>query len=695
MRARSALLLCGLWTTCTQAMCTSATAAANQKLALHLAQLKAQREKAAESQNINLEIATAAKPRLSEADLCERLGISAMRPFQQRVLEHLGVLPGGTGGARCEVLSVQPTGAGKSVCFQAAGAAFEGTTLVVSPLLSLMFDQVASMSATGIRTATLNSMQSTTEREAVMATLARGELDLLYTSPEQLDRNAKLIETLRGLRVPLLAVDEAHCISSWGHDFRPSYRRLLAVRETLRIPRLLALTASAPPIVRDDISQKLGMADDHLRLVASCRRENIRLMRGRRSLDELNRVLNAKDGVARGPALIYAQTRKDVDMIADALAEDRGSDEHVFRYHAGMSGVGRGKAQDAFLRSGSDETVMVATNAFGMGIDKGDIRTVVHYGPAGTIEALYQELGRGGRDGKPTRHALLTSENPGTDLQIHRFFLDAEHPRPDDIARVWRAILHLGVEEEQTNEGRPIGGFGVEMPYESPDVSLACAVSQLQDATAAGPQGGQKVTSTSRCVGILKEWGFLERLKSTTSVALFDDAEGSLQAALASAVGADDEPIFPAGLRPKTQQARAWLSLARRCGLRGAIMSRGGTHEAGARLLRRRVDTETFESWGVDSGMDATQFANALRALEKKKLIAVEKSPTLQLRVPGAARDEELPDRFDERISALEEKRKHSVAKLRAVEEYMRCEYADDADESDVLWKQITKYFGE
>ena len=688
MPGRSALLLCGLWSSCTHGLCTS-TAAANQKLALHLAQLQASREARKNLPTAKLEVVR------SEAELCERLGIAAMRPFQRQVLKHLGVLDGGggTGDERRDVLSVQPTGAGKSVCFQAAGAALEGTTLVVSPLLSLMFDQVASLSASGIRTATLNSMQGIAERQAVMASLGRGEIDLLYTSPEQLDRNAKLIATLRGLRVPLLAVDEAHCISSWGHDFRPSYKRLRTVREALQIPRLLALTASAPPIVRDDIVSELGMGDGTLRLVASCRRDNIRLMRARKSLDDLKRVLSPEaPGAVGGPALVYAQTRKEVDLIADALAQHRGSDEHVMKYHAGMSAGARKQAQDRFLLSSDDETVMVATNAFGMGIDKGDIRTVVHYGPAGTIEALYQELGRGGRDGKPTRHALLTSDKAGADLQIHRFFLETEHPRPEDVGRVWKAILRLGVEVEETNANRPIGGTAFEMPDEPPDLSLACAVGTLQDATALGPYGGQKVASTSRCVNILRGWGFLQRLASTTSVALYDDDAGTLQAAPVSA----DEPLaFPGGLRPKTQQARAWRALAQSLGLEAALAAHGGGHEAGARLLHRRVETDTLESWAVEAGMDATQFANALRALEKKKLVTVERSPTLQLRVPGEERGEELPEPDDERIIELEERREHSVSKLRAVEEYMRVPIRADEDESDALWRQIMAYFGE
>mmetsp|Transcript_15208 Transcript_15208/g.45140 ORF Transcript_15208/g.45140 Transcript_15208/m.45140 type:complete len:536 (+) Transcript_15208:27-1634(+) len=417
------------------------------RLAAHLEQLQAQKR------------AAVAVPAVREQDLCERVGISSFKPFQRTVLQHLGALPpdpleGGSAArpsGRTDVLAVQPTGAGKSVCFQAAAAALGGTTLVISPLVSLMFDQVTSASTSLIRSATINSMQSPAERAEVMEKLSSGQLDLLYTSPEQLDRNGMLARALQSLSVPLVAVDEAHCISSWGHDFRPAYRRVLSAVHKLGSPRLLALTASAPPAVRDDIARQLGFTEGHLRIVASCYRSNIRLLRGAKSVDAVTEAV-AGGG---GPALVYAQTRKEVrDLAVELSRRTADGGGLVYQYHAGMKAGDRAAAQERFMGS-REGAVMVATSAFGMGLNKANIRTVVHFGAPGTIESYYQELGRGGRDGKPSRAVLLCS-----DLAVHRFFLETVHPTADDVSRVWRAVLTLGSDAEEQSGGRGRGRGG-------------------------------------------------------------------------------------------------------------------------------------------------------------------------------------------------------------------------------------------
>ena len=595
---------------------------------------------------------------------------------------------------RREVLGVQPTGAGKSVCFQAAGAMLDGTTLVVSPLLSLMFDQVASMRATGIRTATLNSMQSASERDVVMRELAAGELDLLYSSPEQLDKNLKLMRILSKLRIPLLAVDEAHCISSWGHDFRPTYRRITRLREYLNIPRLVALTASAPPIVRDDIAVQLGMGPDHIRLVASCRRPNIKLSRGQRSIKDLIRTLSKPNAL---PALVYTQTRREVDEIADGLAAAFGS-ERTMRYHAGMSSADREEAQALYLGKDDDEegvadrAVMVATNAFGMGIDKRDIRTVVHYGPPGSIEGFYQELGRGGRDGKPTRAVLLRSIKLGTDSSVHRFFLDNEHPTLEDVQRVWAAVLKASTQV-------------LHDPIDPGDYQLACSITELQALTE--QSGKRAVAATSKCVRYLHDWGFLQRSRSITTVSMYGDEDyrAKLREALGSSqLAAGRELPLPAGLRAGTQQAKAWLAIAQQI-LRTSDLIRGtdaddeasvAEEEGGAiELVRRQVDSESFEGFGLQAGLQPTQFVAALRTMRDKGLLSVERSPSVQVRVPAAARQAVFPLKEDARALAVTEKRNISLRKLKAMEDYITHKVEEGGDENEELWRKIMSYFGE
>ena len=747
-RRRSIVLLNSLWCVPAMGMCSESLGAGmTPKLAAHLAQLKAQRKKealtpvAAESAGSSRATAEPARSQKSEHELCEQLGIPAMRPFQREVLSHLGVLLGADMAedldplGRRDVLGVQPTGAGKSVCFQAAAAVLEGTTLVVTPLLSLMFDQVDSLRESQIRAATLNTMQSATERAEVMEALQAGRLDLLYTSPEQLDKNQQLMQALSSLHVPLLAIDEAHCISSWGHDFRPSYRRLARLREELRIPRLVALTASAPPIVRDDIASQLEMGPSHLRLVASVRRTNIALSMGPKSLPELTKSVVASS--AR-PALVYAQTRREVDDVADALAMELGV-ARVLRYHAGMSASDREDAQAAFLGvpaesaaeerafggggDGADgDVVMVATNAFGMGIDKPDIRTVVHFGPPGSLESYYQEVGRGGRDGLPCRARMLRSPNLNTDLAIHRFFLDAEAPTAADVQSVWRAVQALAAKSptRRAAQAAEIGERGQQAPpasssdkdldqdLDGQDLELASSVTELQDLTAqfgVGRRKGKKVGATSKCLRLLSQWGLLHRLPSTTRATLYAEEEHRRILARAMAEGA--ELPLPKGVRANTFQAKAWQAVAQRL-LRPADVAAeaeasstaeasGGPAAIAARSVLRSVemDTESFDAWGVQVGLEPPQYASALRALQTKGLLAMERSPALQVRIPSAAREQSLPAEGDERLLDLEDARKLSLARLNAVKEYLATTVADGEDENEALWLQITRYFGE
>ena len=460
------------------------------------------------------------------------------------------------------------------------------------------------------------------------------------------------------------------------------------------------------------------------------------------------------------PALVYAQTRKDVDLIADELTNVLGSGA-ALRYHAGMTPAMREEAQSAFLgmheaggeeggeeggdgaggSAGGSATVMVATNAFGMGIDKADIRSVVHYGPPGSLEALYQELGRGGRDGLPSKASLLLSDKGarippadhhpsqpsrpspaayhpssgvGSDLSIHKFFVFNEHPTSSEVARVWRAVQSMATVVPPA-AGLPPGaaesGRGAQLQA---CMELACSVTELQDATAMGPRGGQKVGATSKCVRVLDAWGLLQRQQAYTAVTLFGDSELRARIGEAVAAGATELPL-PKGVRegPKSLQAAAWRALAQRLVPRtgsGAVdgaddgASGGGEGEEAGDVAgdgdievvgARDVDSESFDSWGAQAGLSPTQFASALRALQTKGLLTVKRSPTLLLSVPVGAAATPFPAEGDERLLSLAEDRERAFDRLRAVEGYMTHDTAADAEESEELWRLIMQHFGE
>ena len=322
------------------------------------------------------------------AVLRRAFGYPAFRPGQEELVR--AVLSGR------DALGVLPTGGGKSVCYQVPALIFGGLTLVVTPLISLMEDQVARAREAGLRAALLSASQPLSTRRDTLDRLVEGGLDTLFVSPERL-ATPDFVRALGRVSVDLVAVDEAHCISQWGHDFRPAYRHIGRLRARVPAP-LLALTASATPAVRADIVSNLRMPDPAV-VVRSFDRENLwwAVRRGGSASERLDRVLRTLRSEP-GCAIVYAPTRRSVERTRDAIAR-RGLP--CGAYHAGLPGGERSLVQERFM----DGTlrVVVATNAFGMGVDKPDVRTVLHLQLPATLEAYYQEAGRAGRDGAPAR----------------------------------------------------------------------------------------------------------------------------------------------------------------------------------------------------------------------------------------------------------------------------------------------------
>jgi len=354
--------------------------------------------------------------------LRERFGFEQFRPGQAEAAA--AVLEGR------DVVAVMPTGSGKSLCFQLPALLLEGTTLVVSPLIALMKDQVDALRGRGIAAACIHSGLVGGERAAAESALAAGRLDLVYIAPERL-ASPSFRALLAPPRVARLVVDEAHCISQWGHDFRPDYGRLGELKRALGVPAA-AFTATATPEVRSDIARQLGLAQP-LEVVTGFERPNLTLAvepcRSRAQKAAALRRILLEVGP---PGIVYAATRRNVDLWGAHL-EELGL--RAGRYHAGLSDAERVRVQDDFLSGRID--VISATNAFGMGIDKKDLRFVAHADVPGSLEAYYQEVGRAGRDGLPARGVLLFGP---ADVRTQEFFLLGANPTEDLFRSVWALL---------------------------------------------------------------------------------------------------------------------------------------------------------------------------------------------------------------------------------------------------------------
>jgi ATP-dependent DNA helicase RecQ len=406
------------------------------------------------------------------------LGIT-LRASQRRALDALA------GGH--DTLAVLPTGSGKSAIYQVGGLALGGLTIVVSPLIALQRDQLRSMTAGGsVRAGMLNSAQHHADRTAALASLAGGTVDFVLLGPEQL-ANAETMAAIEGSPRPitLVAVDEAHLVSEWGHDFRPEYLRLADVVERAGRPPVLALTATAAPPVQADITRQLRMRDPQI-IVADFDRPTISLSvrRARHDLpedqaidDRTVEVVLAHDG----PALVYALTHARCESLADRLRHDAYRAEP---YHAGLPAARRSEIQDAFFAGRLD--VVVATSAFGMGIDKPDVRTVVHAGVPGSLDEYYQEIGRAGRDGQPATAVLVY--DPRT-IRIPRLL--AARSRMGD------APVHAVIDAIEATAGGRVTVHELAEASEVSRAGVARVVDELLELRLVRPDGNDAVLAVS------------------------------------------------------------------------------------------------------------------------------------------------------------------------------------------------------
>lgn len=344
-------------------------------------------------------------------------GYSQFRPLQKEIVED--VL------AKKDVFVLMPTGGGKSLCYQLPSIMLTGITIVVSPLISLMKDQVDTLTQNGIKAAYLNSSLTISEQEKILRLLEQNKLSLLYVAPERLVQE-QFLTLLKSLSINFFAIDEAHCISQWGHDFRPEYRKLRLLRQQFPTTSVIALTATATPLVKQDIISELAIKSAHV-YQASFNRPNLtyRIVTKNDPFAQISACIKSHAGEA---GIIYCNSRKTVESLTERL---RKKNIKALPYHAGLPDIVRKRNQEAFLREDTD--VIVATIAFGMGIDKPNVRYVIHYNLPQSLEHYYQETGRAGRDGLPSECLFLYSY--ADKFSQERFIAEKETEEEKKVAK--------------------------------------------------------------------------------------------------------------------------------------------------------------------------------------------------------------------------------------------------------------------